>query len=272
MRVSQDVLEVLDRCSTDGPRLFLPAGQLDRPLYVAVNKALECAGGKWTRGVKAHVFAGDAAEALDPILLTGEITDAKKELQAFFTPDDLAADVVAEACIGEGMRVLEPNAGEGALARHAVEAGGQVWAVEINSTLRSHLEFVVGEEVHLGDFLTMTPRDFATNGEAWQFDRVVMNPPFARQADARHVLHAYTFLRPGGRLVAIMAASVTFRDTALYREVRELVAATGGRIEKLPEGSFKESGTGVNTVLVIIDKPDHRRQDAEAAAGMRSAA
>lgn len=272
MRVSQDVLEVLDRGRCDGRMFFLPGGTLDRKLYERVDKALRAAGGKWQRFAKAHVFACDAADALDPILLTGEVTDAKKELQAFYTPDALAADVVAEACVGEGMRVLEPNAGEGALARHAVEAGGQVWAVEINSTLRSHLEFVVGEEVHLGDFLTMTPRDFATNGEEWQFDRVVMNPPFAKQADAKHVLHAYGMLKPGGRLVAIMSAAVTFRETALYREVRELVEMTGGRIERLPEGSFRESGTSVNTVLVVIDKPNHARQDAEAAAGMRSAA
>lgn len=266
MRVSQDVLEVLDRGRTEGCVFYLPPGQLDRKLYEAVNKALVCAGGKWDRKAQGHVFADNAEAAIEPILLTGEITDAKKELQAFYTPDALAADVVAEACIGEGMRVLEPNAGEGALARHARDAGGQVVAVEINSTLLDHLRFTTGE-AHAGDFLTMSVEELGGH-----FDRVVMNPPFSKQQDAQHLLHAYAMLRPGGRLVAIMSASVTFRETYIYREVRDLIALVGGRIEPLPEGSFKESGTSVNTVLVVIDKPDTQRQDAEAAAGMRSAA
>ncbi|MNJ04833.1 hypothetical protein D3C73_1657790 [compost metagenome] len=32
-----------------------------------------------------------------------------------------------------------------------------------------------------------------------------------------------------------------------------------GYYEKLPEGSFKESGTGVNTVLVVIEKVEEER-------------
>lgn len=245
MRVSQDVLEVLDRSRTDGPNLYLPPGQLDRKLYEAVNKALVCAGGKWTRGVQAHVFACPAEEAIEPILLTGEITDAKKELQAFYTPLALAEQVVEEAEIRPGMKVLEPSAGEGVLGRQAIDAGGEVTAVEINAGLREHLEFTFGGFVVLDDFLNTDVDQLGG-----PFDRVVMNPPFTKQADARHVLHAAKMLKPGGRLVAIMAASVTFRDTPLYREVRDLVVANGGTIEPLPEGSFKESGTGVNTVLV----------------------
>ncbi len=34
-----------------------------------------------------------------------------------------------------------------------------------------------------------------------------MNPPFSRQQDIRHVMHAAKFLKPGGRLVAVMGAS-----------------------------------------------------------------
>lgn len=250
MRVSQEVLEILDRGRCDGAVFFLPPGQLDRKLYEAVNKALTLAGGKWNRKAAGHVFDGDAADALDPILLTGEVTDTKKELQAFYTPDDLAVRVVSAAGIEKGMTVLEPSAGEGSLARVAAEAGAWVTAVEINSTLGEHLMFVAGENVHLGDFLRMDV--IRLDGP---FDRVVMNPPFAKQADARHVLHAYGMLKPGGRLVAIMAASVQFRDTPLYRGVRDLAVNNGGRIDRLPEGSFMEAGTGVNTVLLVVDKP-----------------
>jgi 16S rRNA G1207 methylase RsmC len=85
------------------------------------------------------------------------------------------------------------------------------------------------------------------------FDRIVMNPPFADQQDIRHVRHALGFLKPGGRLVAIMSAGVTFREDRLAREFRALVEDRGGTIEELPADAFKASGTGVLAVLVTID-------------------
>jgi hypothetical protein len=35
-----------------------------------------------------------------------------------------------------------------------------------------------------------------------------------------------------------------------------MVTLAGGSIEPLPAKSFKESGTGVNTALVVYDKPE----------------
>jgi 16S rRNA G1207 methylase RsmC len=81
-----------------------------------------------------------------------------------------------------------------------------------------------------------------------------MNPPFSKGQDIQHVTHALGFLKPGGRLVAIMGAGVTFRQDKRATEFRELVQAMGGTIARLPEGSFKSSGTMVNTVIVVIDK------------------
>jgi predicted RNA methylase len=268
MRVSQDVMEVLDRGSCKGAVFYLPAGQLDRKLYEAVNKALACAGGKWNRKEQGHVFDDDAEAAVEPILLTGEVTDRKKALQAFYTPPETAERVVDAAAIEDGMRVLEPSAGGGVLARFAHDQGGRITCVEMDEATADKLASEPAcEDLVYGDFLSVKPSDLI----GFPFDRIVMNPPFSKQADARHVLHALDFLRPGGRLVAIMAASVTFRDTDLYRQVRDHASA-GGWIDELPEGAFKESGTGVRTALVVIDKPSDARQDAEAAAGMRSAA
>lgn len=96
-----------------------------------------------------------------------------------------------------------------------------------------------------GDFLTVDPRTCPL------YDRVVMNPPFARQDDIRHVLHAMKFLKPGGRLVAIMSAGVTYRDTKLNHEFNAL----NPTIKELPAGAFKSSGTMVRAIVAAIDKP-----------------
>jgi hypothetical protein len=88
-----------------------------------------------------------------------------------------------------------------------------------------------------------------------QFDRILMNPPFSRQADVDHVLHAHSLLAPAGRLVAIMSAGVTFRCNGKTEALRSLIEKHGA-IESLPEHAFRESGTDVRTVLVTIDKPE----------------
>jgi 16S rRNA G1207 methylase RsmC len=99
-----------------------------------------------------------------------------------------------------------------------------------------------------------THMDFLLANEALRFDRVAMNPPFADGADVVHVTRAFGMLAPGGKLVAIMSAGVEFRSDKKTVAFRELVAANGGTIERLPEDSFRESGTSVRTVIAEITK------------------
>ena len=249
MRVDQDIIAVLDRATVAGNALTL-TGQLDRKLYERTAKALEAAGGKWSRKAKAHVFDGDAAAAIEPILLTGQIVSAKQELGAFYTPPQVARMVIALADLVPGLAVLEPSAGRGALAAPAHLAGCLVDCVEIDPRSAAILCSTPYHGVVEADFLAQRPKP--------QYDRVVMNPPFARQDDIRHVMHATRFLKPGGRLVAVMSSSVRFRTNKLTTEFRDFVDASphGAISENLPEGSFKESGTGVNACIVTFGAED----------------
>ncbi len=81
-----------------------------------------------------------------------------------------------------------------------------------------------------------------------------MNPPFENGADIDHVLHAYSLLNPGGRLVAIMAGNKSKTDAKTVKFM-ELVNQSGS-IENNPAGSFLSAfrPTGVSTVTVILDK------------------
>lgn len=78
------------------------------------------------------------------------------------------------------------------------------------------------------------------------FDRVIMNPPFENGSDIKHIRHALSFLKPGGRLVAICAAGPRQRE-AFQSEAEEWI--------DLPAGSFKSQGTDVNTAVVVFQKP-----------------
>lgn len=161
--------------------------------------------------------------------------------QLFTTPPSLAERMAEMADLGAGLRVLEPSAGTGVLL-DAVGGEPERVAVEINATLAAALKGKA-EAVHHGDFLDITPEELGL------FDRVVMNPPFKDASDIKHIEHALQFLKPGGVLVAICAGGS--RQAA---KLRPLAEENGGDWEPLPAGTFKESGTSVNTVLLRIYK------------------
>lgn len=244
MKIADDVLTELSAAAIDGNQLFL-TDRMDRSLYQRVNKVIEAAGGKWNRKAKCHVFDSDAATRIDQIILTGEVVIPKDEFDFFPTPSNVVSMLLERAQIKPGMTVLEPSAGHGAIAAACKDAGAFVDCVEVNPSNTDHLSFQF-RSVTICDFLTILPSEFSF------YDRVVMNPPFSKQADIKHVLHALQFLNNDGILVAVMSAGVKFRQNKLTASFRELVESRGGTIEDLPEGSFRESGTMVNTVIVKI--------------------
>lgn len=244
MKVSNDVLKVLSQSTTNGNALVLPYN-LERNMYTQVNKVLEASGGKWNKKAKAHLFDIDASDRIEQIILTGEVEIPKDEFNYFPTPNTVVDRLMELAEIEKGMEVLEPSAGQGAIADACVKAGACVDCVEL---MEANYKVLLskGYAVFTGDFLTMEP--------VLKYDRVVMNPPFLKQNDIKHVTHAMKFLKPNGILVAVMASSVTFRDNKLTTDFRAMVEANGGIIEELPTGSFKSSGTMVNTVIVKMIK------------------
>ena len=240
-----------------GSLAYLKSGQLDRALYVEVNKALEALGGSWEKKTKAHRFEEDPRDALDQVLLTGGAylkrrVDEDATLGFFETPLDVArrmvelADLTGVRKHGQALRVLEPSAGKGALAMVAYAHAAAVSCYEIHPGRAEYLR-TLGLKVEQVDFLKIAPRA--------EFDRVLMNPPFRRQADIDHVLHALGFVVPGGRLVSVMGAGVEFRTNSKTVDFKDRLAKAGRVLwEDVEDGAFKDSGTMVRTRLVTVIK------------------
>jgi len=241
--IGGDVLDILSRATADGNAVRI-ADRLDRATYVAVNEVLSAAGGKWNRKAQAHVFPEDAAPVLASLLDDGSIVRPQDE-GYFPTPPAIVGRMIKTADLEPGMEVLEPSAGDGAIARTVALLGCAVDCVELNAKRADALRAGgYARSVTAGDFLDVPQRP--------DYDRVIMNPPFADKADIAHVRHALGFLRPGGLLVAVMANGVTFREDRATADFREVVNEAGGSVVPLPEDAFKESGTGVRTVLVTV--------------------
>lgn len=248
VQISDEVRDVLKLATINGNSLVLN-GQLSRPLYEAVDKVLKAAGGKWSRSKRAHVFPDgtNVAEVFGLAIETGEVVDQKKTLQQFYTPRDVVDLIFANyVSIPTGSRVLEPSAGEGALAIALAQRGCQVVCIEIDPRAAAICESY-GYQTTCGDFLKQAPPELSL------FDYVLMNPPFAGDQDIDHVLHAIKFVKPGGAVYAIMSPGFLFGKTRKRRDFLELIETFGQYVE-LPEGSFSESGTNVRTVLVQLNR------------------
>lgn len=245
-----------------GYHAVITGGQLDRKVYTAVNAALEACGGKWSRKARAHVFDDDPTTLIEAAVAQGEITTLR-ELNAsmgfFETPVPLADQLVAMADVTPGMLVLEPSAGRGRIVDALVRAGADVVAVERDPARRGFL--ATRRPQDRARVLVRSEDDFMSMPAPPEpFDAVVMNPPFVRSGAGDHIDHvrrAFAMLRPGGVLVSVLPGGVVFRQDRRHELFQREVAALPlpGEFTPLPERSFAESGTNVNTVVLRMFKP-----------------
>ncbi len=243
--ISEENKDILKQGRIDGNLYFLPNIQLDRAKYVEINKVLELCGGKWNRAKKAHIFESEEkAKSIIEAQEKGEVIDKKKTYQFFETPKKIARQMIELADIQTGMSVLEPSAGHGAILDE-LPKDVELHILEIDQEKCDVLQSK-GYSPLCKDFLKVNPQ--LTN-----FDRILMNPPFTKGQDAEHILHAYELLSDIGTLVSVASASVEFNSQKKYKKLRELIEKNG-KIIKLENSSFKESGTNINTVLVILNK------------------
>ena len=157
----------------------------------------------------------------------------------FPTPDTVIAQMIAEAEIEDGMRVLEPSAGDGRIIRAVKSAWPEIdiRGYEIDQ------ERADEAGVRCFDFLSVWPEP--------QYDRILMNPPFSHGRWYKHVLHAYKFLKPGGRLVAIIPHGAINKE---YQGEWDLMMRGFVNEIPLPKGTFKESGTMIETRILVVEK------------------
>lgn len=172
-------------------------------------------------------------------------TAVSKDLQFYATPAKVAEAILYDAAIEKvedwnsdrfrPLYVLEPSCGDGRLMDAIRARGHKVLGIEVHHG-RAVEAMNKGHRVLIKNFLEQPPEPI--------FDRVVMNPPFYGLHWRKHLTHALRFLKPGGRLVAILPATAEY-DHGVAKEF-------DGRWHDLPAASFSESGTNVPTGYVAI--------------------
>ena len=164
------------------------------------------------------------------------VAEIRASSQLFVTPDPVCRQMADLAELNDSDRILEPEAGTGAILRAIREVAPLVRcdAVELNAALAAHLRAAFpGVNVRCGDFLEYKP------GSLW--NKILMNPPFQHAQDIRHIQHALTQLESGGILTAVCLNGP--RQQCILKPLSDVW-------EPLPRSTF--TYTDVSTVLLRI--------------------
>ncbi len=232
-------LEEIGLMPVDGDRLLLPQDTKFK-CYDQIKVMMQKAGGKYSQN--AFVFKGKDAQEIKDRLLSGEKIDDKKKYQFFATPQRVRDRVIELARLTSHTEILEPSAGHGGLVDGVdkdLVTCFELWDENVEVLKEK------GYTVEQGDFLEMDP--------TYPYDRIVANPPFTNNQDVDHVRHMHKWLKPDGILVSVMSTSWRHGTQKKHRDFREWLQHVEAKIETVKAGSFKESGTNIETCIVTIE-------------------
>ncbi|GMM92123.1 strawberry notch-like NTP hydrolase domain-containing protein [Qipengyuania sp. MTN3-11] len=179
-------------------------------------------------------------------------SEAQVELQQFSTPPMLAWLMAKAAAVCAQDTLLEPSAGNGALALWGCLQNASLLLNEIDPARRGGL-------VHIFPAATITAHDgelIADLHRGTVPSVVLMNPPFAHSHERgkdgetamRHLRGAIRAAANGARIIAIMPDGFDASTFAKAQDEASLLLNV--RLEQM----FRRTGTGIAVRLVVIDK------------------
>lgn len=245
-----EIIEILKNCTiANGNIIKLPDVQLERSDYMKVKKLFESNGGKW-KGGKCQGFLFNTTD-VSPILSRlqgGDLTDRKKKFQFFETPVEIARRLAVR--LGDVVptdRILEPSAGRGALIKAVLEEWPEVMidCYELMPENRAELDKIFSANILGDDFM---------EAEVGIYDKIIANPPFTNNQDIKHVMKMWDHLAEGGQMAVIMSKHWQFASDKASKDFRSFVESIDHDITDLPAGSFKDSGTNVESLMLVLWK------------------
>ncbi len=172
------------------------------------------------------------------------------KIPGYFPTPDVLINRMIDGLEKKGMNprihtVYEPSAGDGAIGRALRKRNYEVVVSEKNHTLRKLLK----EQ----DFKVVADDTLSHYGE---HEFVLMNPPFEKGMDIKHVTHVFkNNLRSAGKMFAIVSAGAIENDKPASKVFNELIKKHG--MKKDIGTPFKKAAvkTGVRVYMVYLEKP-----------------
>lgn len=184
------------------------------------------------------------------------------ELQQFSTPPSIAYLAAHLAQATPDDVILEPSAGTGLLAAMLQHPPEKLILNELDDDRADILEAIFPQATlyrhDASKLSSLLP-------ESARPSVIVMNPPFShsvtrgedRNTAARHLRAALDFLRPGGRVVAIMPdwfSTNAASDKVVSHCLENASVTLSLRLDK---GAYAKHGTNIAVRILVIDKIPH---------------
>lgn len=252
----EQAVDFIKQCWVEDNVVKFPDVQLERDVYLGVAKRLQGIGGKWNRKHNGFVFKHDPTMHFE-VIKSGETINLQREFQAFFTPKEVVNEMIYWGDISEVDYILEPSAGQGAIVDGIKDyctkneiAMPLIHCCEIQEANRRILE-AKGYEVVEEDFMQFQPKG--------TYNLIMANPPFTKNQDIDHIYKMFDCLCPGGRIVTLASQSWMHGSQKKHLQFQDWLnnEDNGSFLNTqyiLPEDSFKESGTKIRPVMLVIDK------------------
>ena len=244
-----NVEEILKHCTLENNILKLPQVQFNKKSYAEAKKWIEEAGGSWQGGkIQGFTFPFNP-ERVFSMLKEGKRCNLQQDYQFFETPADVADWLVMLAGgIYEDDTVLEPSAGRGALIKAIHRACPSV-TVECYELMPENREFL-----HTLSNVILLDEDFTKDSVSSSYTKIIANPPFSGNQDIDHIKLMYERLEQGGTLAAITSQHWKFASEKKCIDFRNWLKEVHGEVFEISAGEFKESGTSISTMAVVIKK------------------
>lgn len=228
--------------------LYLPNVKLDRKEYLELNKEITALGGAWKSGkISAFVFNFDPKLIVDKIL-NQNISNIKKSTQFFPTPTKVVNLMLEQVQISESDEILEPSAGQGAIILELIKLTDK----RINFCEIEEVNIVVLNE-KCGKWINQVGNDFLKLKDR-KFDKIIANPPFSKSQDIDHIKHMYELLNKDGVVVSLSGTSWKKNMNKKSVDFRDWLSHIEHRVIDLQAGEFSESGTQIQTCIIVIHK------------------
>lgn len=237
-----DLLEIIDG------KIVLPEKWCSPKLYKKLNEFLKTFDCERTKIKKRVAYTCDGEFTPEQIIhICKQLNNVSlSDKFDFYPTPQVLVDVVQElADVKETDTVLEPSAGTGSLVKGLPVK--QIDCIELNETLATILK-EKGYDVQNCAF---------EDAEIKQYDKIIMNPPFSKRLDAKHIKLAFDkFLKDGGTLVAIHSSRITQATDKASKQFQELFSNYGTYQKEFNDNEFKNSGKGttISTTITRLQK------------------
>lgn len=219
-----------------------PTKYLSDDEFYRIKPYIEKLGGHWRDRAGGFVY-------LKKSLLMSESDKFKEDNQFFKTPTSIVKRMIELSDLQPNAVVLEPSAGDGAILDCLPKESSFI-AIEPNSLNNQRLR----DKGYNSYFLKFEEYYQQNVGRKRIFTNVIMNPPFKGDLLVNHIFMAYDLLMDNGVLVSIIKENLLYMNDNKSLEFKKWLDYNDAFVEMLPYGSFKESGTMIDTGIIKVRK------------------